>query len=113
VANVHRKFLRTQQTQVTREQPLAGASDAFPHNPADAAPGPRTAVLSNERAALLRAALDRLSPDYREVVVLRNWQRLSFAQIAERMGRSPEAVRKLWARAIERLQCELAAAYVP
>jgi RNA polymerase sigma-70 factor (ECF subfamily) len=113
VANVHRKYLQTEQTQVTREQPLAPTSHSTAQGPADDAPGPRTAVLTYERAELLRAALDRLPPDYREVVVLRNWQRLSFIEVAGRLGRSPEAVRKLWTRAIERLQAELATDYVP
>jgi RNA polymerase sigma-70 factor (ECF subfamily) len=112
VANVHRKYLQTEQTQVTREQPLAPSGEVTAQRPADHAPGPRTAVLTSERADLLRAALDRLPPDYRQVVVLRNWQRLSFAEVAERLGRSPEAVRKLWTRAIERLQTELATTYV-
>ena len=29
---------------------------------------------------------------------------MSYAEIAEKLGRTPEAVRKLWARAIELLQ---------
>jgi DNA-directed RNA polymerase specialized sigma24 family protein len=41
------------------------------------------------------------------VVVLRNWDRLPFEEIAVRMERTAEAARKLWSRAIVRLQQEL------
>lgn len=53
------------------------------------------------------AALAELSPDYQEVVVLRNLQRLSFNEVAERMGRTRPAVQMLWMRAIRKLQQRL------
>jgi RNA polymerase sigma-70 factor (ECF subfamily) len=56
-----------------------------------------------ERAVLLADALARLPPEYREVIQLRNLQRLPFEIIAERMNRSSGAVRMLWARALEKL----------
>jgi RNA polymerase sigma-70 factor (ECF subfamily) len=56
-----------------------------------------------EQAVLLADALEELPPDYREVILLRNMQRLPFEAVAERMGRKPGAVRMLWARALERI----------
>ena len=50
------------------------------------------------------AALAELPPDYQEVIVLRNLQRLSFNEVAERMDRSRPAVQMLWMRAIRKLQ---------
>jgi DNA-directed RNA polymerase specialized sigma24 family protein len=41
------------------------------------------------------------------VLHLRYWEGLSFVEIAGRLGRSPDAVRKLWYRAIGRLQAEM------
>jgi DNA-directed RNA polymerase specialized sigma24 family protein len=41
------------------------------------------------------------------VLELRYWGGLSFVAIAPELGRSPEAVRKLWCRALEWLQDEL------
>ena len=38
---------------------------------------------------------------------LRYWDGLTFPEIGERLGRSPDAVRKLWYRAVERLQEEM------
>ena len=55
------------------------------------------------RAVRLAQALAGLPADYREVIVLRNLEGLRFQEVAARMGRSPGAVRMLWARAIERL----------
>ena len=50
------------------------------------------------------AALAELPPDYQEVIVLRNLQRLPFDEVADRMGRSRPAVQMLWMRAIRKLQ---------
>ncbi len=49
-----------------------------------------------EQAVLLANALERLSPEYREVIVLRNLEGLTFPQIAVRMGRTSVAVERLW-----------------
>ena len=38
---------------------------------------------------LLADALAGLPPDYREVIILRNLERLRFEEVAARMGRSP------------------------
>ena len=42
----------------------------------------------------------RLPADYREVFILRNLEHVAVDEIAMRMGRSPNAVRKLWGRAM-------------
>jgi RNA polymerase sigma-70 factor (ECF subfamily) len=57
-----------------------------------------------EQAVLLADALDRLPPDYREVIILRHLEGLTFPEVAERMGRSVDSVEKLWVRALPRLR---------
>jgi RNA polymerase sigma-70 factor (ECF subfamily) len=57
-----------------------------------------------ERSALVRGLLEQLPEHYREVLVLRNIQGLSFEEVAARLGRSPGAARMLWLRAIEKLR---------
>jgi RNA polymerase sigma-70 factor (ECF subfamily) len=57
-----------------------------------------------EQAVLLADALDHLPADYREVIILRHLEGLTFPQIATRMGRSPDSVEKLWVRALPRLR---------
>ena len=64
---------------------------------------PSAAASQREQAVLLADALADLPPDYREVIILRNLERLRFDEVAARMGRSPGAVRMLWTRALERL----------
>jgi RNA polymerase sigma-70 factor (ECF subfamily) len=64
---------------------------------------PSVRALRREQAVLLADALAQLPPDYREVILLRNLQKLPFDAIAGRMNRSSGAVRMLWARALERL----------
>jgi RNA polymerase sigma-70 factor (ECF subfamily) len=70
---------------------------------AAAASSPSAAAARREEAVLLADALSGLPPDHREVIVLRNLERLRFDEVAARMGRSPGAVRMLWTRALERL----------
>jgi RNA polymerase sigma-70 factor (ECF subfamily) len=67
------------------------------------ASSPSAAAARREQAVLLADALARLPPDYREVIILRNLERLRFDQVAARMSRSTGAVRMLWTRALERL----------
>jgi RNA polymerase sigma-70 factor (ECF subfamily) len=56
----------------------------------------------------LAEALARLPAHYRTVIVLRNLEGLSHAEVAERMGRGEGDVRMLWVRALARLRRELA-----
>lgn len=49
----------------------------------------------HEREAALRAAISRLSADQQEVLILRFWEQLSHAEVANLMGRSEGAVRAL------------------
>jgi RNA polymerase sigma-70 factor (ECF subfamily) len=57
-----------------------------------------------ERAVLLADALERLPGDYREVLVLRHFEGLTLLEVANRMNRTEDSVKKLWARAVPRLR---------
>lgn len=65
-------------------------------------------AIRREEAAMLNTVMARLPADYRRVLELRYWQGMSFVDMAPHLGRSPEAARKLWYRALECLQAELA-----
>jgi len=71
---------------------------------ADRGPSPSAPLLQRERAVALADQLARLPAQYRDVIVLRNLQGLSFAEVADRMDRKPGAVRMLWLRAIEKFK---------
>jgi len=57
-----------------------------------------------EQTALMADRLAVLPAHYRDVIVLRNLEGLSFDEVARRMGRTPGAVRQLWLRALDRLR---------
>ena len=65
-------------------------------------------VIMCKREALdrLETALDQLKPEYKEVVVLKRIEGLSYAEIGERLGKSPEAVGMLLSRAMTALTIE-------
>jgi len=71
------------------------------------APSPSEQALGHERDQSLQCALERLPDDYRRVLTLRHIEGHSFEEIGRSIGRSANAARKLWARAVERLQHEL------
>ena len=73
----------------------------------DQHPTPSTEAMANEKMELLQFALSRLPEDSATVIRLRNLEELSFNEIAQRMGRSYNAVAKLWQRAIVQLEKQL------
>ena len=81
-------------------------TDPFPHMP-DTAPTPSSQADQAERDALIQAALNSLPADYRMAVVLRYFEGLSGAEMAEAMGRSVKAVERLLARAKSTLEPQL------
>lgn len=57
-----------------------------------------------EQAVLLADALETLPEDYREVLVLRHLEELSFPEVAQHMDRTLDSVKNLWTRALTRLR---------
>jgi RNA polymerase sigma-70 factor (ECF subfamily) len=55
-------------------------------------------------AATAQQALERLQPDFREIVVMRIWGELGFAEIAGVMGFSVSTVHTKWVAAIKQLR---------
>lgn len=68
---------------------------------------PSVAAMAGEETALLDEAVQSLPEHYRHVILFRHRDGLSFVEIAERIGRSPDAVRKTWLRAIHSLKLRL------
>ena len=65
---------------------------------------PSNAAVQREQGVLLADALVKLPDDYREVILLRHLEALSFAEVAKRMGRTVDSVEKLWMRALAKLR---------
>lgn len=74
-------------------------------------PSPSAQAMAREAAGQLERALAGLPEAYRQVIHWRIWERLPFEEIGRRSGRSPEAARKLWARAVELLRQLLGGAH--
>jgi RNA polymerase sigma-70 factor, ECF subfamily len=73
----------------------------------DASPSPAERAVQRDRERIIQAALNELPADYRMAVVLRYFEGLSGAEMAEAMGRSVKAVERLLARAREALEPRL------
>jgi RNA polymerase sigma-70 factor (ECF subfamily) len=76
----------------------------FVHVLADDSASPSAAAMQQEQLIALANALTELSQDYRDVIIWRHIESLSFREIAERMKRSEGAVRMLWLRAMDELR---------
>lgn len=92
------------------ERPLQGdGSTLLPGGvtPQDIGPGPRTITVGAEAQARLDAALGTLSADDREVILLGRVQGMSLQEIADRMGRTRNAVALLLSRALRKLKAAM------
>ena len=111
LSNLLRRYLGTKGRDIRLERELAGeldhSSQAIDRGFADPGPTPSKLAAGRERAVLLADALGRLPDDYREAIILRNLEELPFAEVAKRMGRSEDAVQKLWIRALAKLRTAL------
>jgi RNA polymerase sigma-70 factor (ECF subfamily) len=111
VANFTRQYRARAKRQVGREVPLEAGGSSHERGAGLAAdvlsPGGQAAA--HEQAEALARAVERLPPDYRQVLALRHEEQLSFEAIGQRMQRTANAARMLWLRAVERLQKEMGA----
>jgi RNA polymerase sigma-70 factor (ECF subfamily) len=108
-AQLGRRYRGTRKRQLSREIPL-GVVDAFAPRPSQIAgrsPTPSVVVIADEQLRRVNEAISRLPADYRQVMMLRYQQAMSFEEVGQRLGRSPDAARMLWARALEKLKLEL------
>jgi RNA polymerase sigma-70 factor (ECF subfamily) len=69
-------------------------------------PSPIAAAINQEQAGAIQQALERLPEDYRRVIELRYREECSYEEIGRLLGLTANAARKLWLRAVKRLQQE-------
>lgn len=70
---------------------------------------PDSAAARSEEKAWLRLALELLEPESRQIVMMRQWHELEFAEIGRRMGLSEDAARMRFQRALPKLAKKLEA----
>jgi RNA polymerase sigma-70 factor (ECF subfamily) len=109
LGNLRRRYRDTDKRQLARELSLESddSQDDLKKNLAANTPSPSDHAVRHEQTAAVEQALARLPEDHRQVIVWRHQENCSFEEIGQRLGRSVDAARMLWWRAIERLQDEL------
>jgi RNA polymerase sigma-70 factor (ECF subfamily) len=75
--------------------------------PCGQAPNPVDQVIQAEETGALAQALARLPEISRRVVHWRQWEERSFEEIGQLLGKSADAARKIWSRAVQQLQREM------
>lgn len=68
---------------------------------------PSQSAARREQSVILANALGRLPADYREVMILHHIEGQTLPEVARRMGRSVDSVKKLWIRALGTLRNSL------
>lgn len=101
VANFVRDYCRTAKRQAGREVGLTGGTEPLDDET------PSAVASQKEDVRRLEQAIARLPEDYRVVVRLRYQEHRPFEEIAPLLGRSLDATRQLWKRAIRQLRGEL------
>lgn len=103
-----RHFGTAEKRAAKREVSLGGVgrddSAGFAWEPPAPGDSPSQVAVSHESELLLAEAIEKLPADYRDVIVLRNLQRLPFDEVASRLHRSRPAAQMLWARAVQKLR---------
>jgi RNA polymerase sigma-70 factor (ECF subfamily) len=108
LADQSRRYLGTRRRDPRLERHLAAALDRSSQAlerglmAPDSSPSDRAA--RREDARRLAEALERLPADYRDVLLLRHFQGLTFPEIARRLGRTLDGVKNLWLRGLARLR---------
>ncbi len=105
LTDARRRYRDAERRQLSREQALGqGPGATLQQDLISNITPPLERVVSREQSAALEQALGRLSPEYQQVLALRYDESRSFAEIGVSLGRSEEAVKKLWIRAVRRLR---------
>lgn len=108
VATARRRYLTTEARKLSREEqsPDRSSIHGETDRPVDEET-PSKQAMRQEDAHTVREAIARLPEHYRQVIQLRNFDVLPFAQIALIMQRPEQSLRALWIRAMQRLKEEL------
>ena len=104
LARRYRAGSRRVSLEIPLDEALRASADALNNFVAGEASSPSRAFQRREMTVVVADALALLSADHREVIILRSIEERDWPEIAEKMGRTPDAVRVLWARALKQLK---------
>jgi RNA polymerase sigma-70 factor (ECF subfamily) len=108
LANLVRHYQGAQRRDVRLERRLATeleqSSQALGRQLVAPESSPSDHAIRREQSVLLAEALGHLPEEWRELLILRHLEGLSFPEVAERMGRSVDSLKKQWPRALASLR---------
>jgi RNA polymerase sigma-70 factor, ECF subfamily len=103
---IERRHLGAKKRSINRETAMPQldvSSAALAEFLVDSNTTPGHSAMKHEMIESVRAALESMPPDYRELLVLRHFEQLSHAEAALALDISPAAARQKYRRALERL----------
>lgn len=108
LANLVRHYQGTQRRDVRLERQLAleldQSSQSLDRALVSPLSSPSQQASRREQSVLLAEALGRLPEEQREVLILRHLEGLTFPEVAQRLDRTVDSVKKLWPRALANLR---------
>jgi RNA polymerase sigma-70 factor (ECF subfamily) len=108
LANLVRHYQGTQRRDVRLERRLAveleQSSQALDRGLASPHSSPSQQAARREQSVLLAEALARLPQELRDLLILRHLEGLTFPEVARRLGRTVDVVKKQWPRALASLR---------
>jgi RNA polymerase sigma-70 factor (ECF subfamily) len=108
LANLVRHYQGTQRRDVRLERQLAieldQSSQALDRGLVTPQSSPSQQAIRREQSVLLAEALGRLPEEWRELLILRHLEGLSFPEVARRLCRTVDSVKKQWPRALAGLR---------
>jgi RNA polymerase sigma-70 factor, ECF subfamily len=109
--NQVRHYFGTGRRNLRQERRLAADGDdstrGLARDPVAPDTSPTQKAVKNERASRLAEAIETLPAPYREVIILRHLEGLSFPEVASRMDRTEDSVKNMWVRALRQLRGRL------
>jgi RNA polymerase sigma-70 factor (ECF subfamily) len=106
-----RRFLGTKRRDIRLERELQAEMDESSRmldgGLVAGSSSPSQRAIHREQAILLADALGLLPEVYREVIILRHLEGLTFPEVARRLDRSLDSVKNIWTRALGRLRQSL------
>jgi RNA polymerase sigma-70 factor (ECF subfamily) len=108
LANLVRHYHGTQRRDIRLERQLAleleQSSQALDGGLVAPQSSPSQQAMRREQSVVLAEALGNLPDEWRELLILRHLEGLTFPEVAGRMGRTIDVVKKLWPRALAGLR---------
>jgi RNA polymerase sigma-70 factor (ECF subfamily) len=109
LADLRKRYFKAAKRQVRRERHLStdDSRQLLRQLAEREGQSPSRTAISREEEQRINTALDGLPPAYKQIILMRSQQRQTFAEIGAAIGKSADAARMLWQRAVARLQREL------